>query len=84
MELAITPRVPGCNSARAAQMSYPTPEARAAAKRSKPISQKQRLRGHRRAERSFSTFKVRRGCGKIPFILGKEQWLRFAGAALNR
>ena len=29
--------------------------------------------------------KVRRGCGEeIPFIQGKEQWLRFAGAAVKR
>ena len=29
-------------------------------------------------------FKVRRGCGEeIPLIQGKEQWLRFAGAAMK-
>ena len=39
----------------------------------------------RRAERSYSTFKVRRGGGdEIPLIQGKEQWLRFAGAAVKR
>ena len=39
----------------------------------------------RRAERSYCTFKVRRGGGeKIPLIQGKEQWLRFAGAAVKR
>ena len=40
----------------------------------------------RRAERSYSTLKVRRdGCEEIPFIQGKEQWLlRFAGAAVKR
>ena len=39
----------------------------------------------RRAERSYSTFKVRRGsCEKIPFVQGNEQRLRFAGAALKR
>ena len=33
----------------------------------------------RRAERSYSTFKVRRGgCEEIPLVQGKEQWLRFA------
>ena len=38
-----------------------------------------------RTERSYSTFKVRRGgCEKIPLIQGKEQWLRFAGAAVKR
>ena len=36
-------------------------------------------------ERSYSTFKVRRGSGKeIPLIQGKEQQLRFAGAAMKR
>ena len=36
----------------------------------------------RRAERSYSTFKVRRGGREeIPLVQGKEQRLRFAGAA---
>ena len=43
------------------------------------------LRGHRRAERSYSTFKVRRDSHEeIPLIQGKDQWLRFAGAAVKR
>ena len=43
------------------------------------------LPGHRRAERSYSTFKVRRGGREeIPLIQGKEQWLCFAGAAVKR
>ena len=34
---------------------------------------------------SSSTFKVRRGSGEeIPLIQGKEQQLRFAGAAVKR
>ena len=42
------------------------------------------LRGRRRAERSYSTFKVRRGGGEeIPLVQGKEQWLCFAGAAVK-
>ena len=45
-----------------------------------PISKEQRLRGRSRVERSYSMFKVRRG----DFIQGKEQQLRFAGAAVNR
>ena len=41
--------------------------------------------GRRRAERSYSTFKVRRGGReKIPLVQGKEQRLRFAGAAMKR
>ena len=47
---------------------------------SKPMSKERWLRGCRRAERSYSTFKVRRG----DLIQGKEQWLCFAGAAVKR
>ena len=37
------------------------------------------------AERSYSTFKVRRGGSEeIPPVQGKEQWLHFAGAAVKR
>ena len=43
------------------------------------------LHGRRRSERSYSTFKVRRGGSEeIPLIQGKEQWLCFAGAAVKR
>ena len=56
-----------------------------ALERSYPTSKEQLLRRYRRAERSYSTFKVRRGgCEKIPLVQGKEQWLRFAGAAVKR
>ena len=42
------------------------------------------LHRHRRAERSYSTFKVRRGGGEeIPLVQGKEQQLCFAGAAVK-
>ena len=44
------------------------------------MSKEQRLRGHRRAERSYSAFKVRRG----DLVQGKEQRLRFPGAAMKR
>ena len=41
--------------------------------------------GCRRAKRSYSTFKVRRGGGEeIPLVQGKEQWLCFPGAAVKR
>ena len=56
-----------------------------AAKRSNPTSKEWRLHGHRKAERSYSTFKVRRGGREeIPLIQGKEQRLHFAGAAMKR
>ena len=55
------------------------------AKRSYPTSRELRLHGRWRAERSYSTFKVRRGgCEEIPLVQGKEQWLCFAGAAVKR
>ena len=39
----------------------------------------------RRVERSYSTFKIRRGDHKeIPLVQGKEQRLRFSGAAVKR
>ena len=63
----------------------PRPRSGAAAKRSNSKSKERWLRGHRRAEKSYSTFKVRRGdCEEITLIQGKEQRLRFAGAAVKR
>ena len=61
------PRAPGCDGTGVAKRSYPT-------------SKEQWLRGHRRTERSYSTFKVRRG----DLVQGKEQRLRFAGAAVKK
>ena len=56
-----------------------------AAQRSNPTSKGRWLRGHKRAKRSYSTFKVRRGgCEEIPLVQGKEQQLHFAGAAVKR
>ena len=53
--------------------------------RSYRTSKQQWLRGHRRAKRSYSMFKVRKGgCEEIPLIQGKEQWLHFAGEAVKR
>ena len=63
----------------------PGPRSGMAAERSNPTSKEQWLHGLRRAERSYFMFKVRRGsCEEIPFVQGKEQWLRFAGAAMKR
>ena len=50
------------------------------AERSYPTSEEQRLRGRRRAEKSYSTFKVRRG----DLVQSKEQRLRCAGEAMKR
>ena len=50
-----------------------------------PMSKEQWLHECRRAERSYSTFKVRRSSHlEIPLVQGKEQQLCFAGAALKR
>ena len=50
-----------------------------------PMSKEWWLCRHKRAKRSYSMFKVRRGgCKEIPLIQGKEQWLHFAGAAVKR
>ena len=49
------------------------------------MSKERWLRRRRRAERSYSMFKVRRGRGEeIPLIQDKEQRLHFAGAAMKR
>ena len=56
----------------------------AAAKSSNPTSKEQQLCRRRRAERSYSTFKVRRGGHEeIPLIQSKEQQLCFAGEAVK-
>ena len=50
------------------------PEVRGGAERSNPTSKEWRLHGCRRAERSYSTFKVRRGGREeIALVQGKEQ-----------
>ena len=64
---------------------YHTPEVRGGGERSNPTSKEWRLCGTRRAERSYSTFKVRRGGREeIHLIQGKEQRLRSAGTAVKR
>ena len=58
----------------------PHPRSGVAAERSNHTSKEQQLHRRRKAERSYSMFKVRRG----DLIQGKEQQLRFAGAAVKR
>ena len=63
----------------------PHPRPGAVAGRSNPTSKERRLCGRRRAERSYSTFKVRRGSREeIPLIQGKQWRLHFAGTAMKR
>ena len=55
------------------------------AERNNLMSKELGLLGQRRAKRSYSTFKVRRGGGEeIPLFQGKEQRLHIDGAALER
>ena len=55
-----------------AERSSPASEVEAAG-RSNPTSKERWLRGRRRAERSYSTFKIRRGSGEeIPLVQGKR------------
>ena len=61
------------------------PEARGGGRRANLTSKEPRLHRRRRAYRSYPTLKVRKGGGEeIPLVQGKEQWLRFAGAAVKR
>ena len=63
----------------------PRPRSGAAAEKNNPMSKEWQLRQRRRAETSYSTFKVRRGgCEEIPLVQGKEQRLCFAGATVKR
>ena len=53
--------------------------------RSYPTSKERWLCGRRKAKRSYSMFKVRRGGSEeIPLFQGKEQQLHFAGAVMKR
>ena len=63
-----------------AEKGYPMSKVWGGSERSYPTSKEQRLHRRRRAERSYSMFKVRR----VNFIQGKEQWLCFAGAAMKK
>ena len=50
-----------------------------------PHVQGEQMHGGRRAERSYSIFKVRRGGSEeIALDQGKEQWLHFVGATVKR
>ena len=61
------------------------PRSGVAAERSNPTSKERWLCRCRRAERSYSTFKGRRGDGEeIPLVQGKERRLCFAGEAVKR
>ena len=53
--------------------------------RTNPTSKERWLRGCRRAEKGYSTFKVRRGGREeITLVQGKEHWLCFAVAVMKK
>ena len=59
------------------------PKVRGSSQEEQPHLQGAAAAGGRRAERSSSTFKVRRGGReKTPLVKGKEQRLRFGGASV--
>ena len=61
------------------------PEVGVVDERRNPMPKERWLSRNRRAERSYSTFKVRRGGREeIPLVQGKGQQLHFAGAAVKR
>ena len=61
------------------------PEVRGSGQEQQPHVQGAATVQAQRAERSYSTFKVRRGGREeIPLIQGKEQKLYFAGGAMKR
>ena len=71
-----------CPSSHLARAATPRPRSGAAAERSNPTSKEQWLNGHRRAERSYSTFKVRRGDHEeIPLVKGKKNPSKTVGVA---
>ena len=58
----------------------PRPRSGVAAKRNNLTSKELQLGGCSRAERTYSTFNVRRD----DLVQGKKDWLHFAGAAMRR
>ena len=70
-------RAPDCDGTGVAERSCPTSEVRGGCQEEQPHVQGAAAT---RAERSYSTFKVRRG----DLVQGKEQGLRFAEAAVKR
>ena len=68
-----------------AERSYPTPKVRDGGREEQPHIQGVVAVWAQEGRGSYSTSKVRRGvCEEIPLVQGKEQQLRFAGAAMKR
>ena len=68
-----------------AQRKFPTFQVRGGSREELPHLQGAAAAQAQEGERSYSMFKVGRGGReKIALVQGKEQWLRFAGAAVKR
>ena len=68
-----------------AKRSYPASEVRDGGQEELPHVQGAVAAWAKEGLRSYPTLKVRKGSSEeIPLIQGKEQWLRFAGAAVGR
>ena len=77
--------MPGCDSTRTAERSYPTSEVRGGGREEQPhVQGAVAVRTKEGLEELFHV-KVRRGSGEeIPLVQGNEQQLCFAGAAVKR
>ena len=77
--------MPGCDSTRTAERSYPTSEVRGGDREEQPhVQGAVAVRTKEGLEELFHV-KVRRGSGEeIPLVQGNEQQLCFAGAAMKR
>ena len=68
-----------------ARRSNPTPEARGGGREDRPHLQGTVAAWAQEGLEELSHVEVRKGGGEeIPLVQGKEQWLRFAGAAVKR
>ena len=69
----------------AAGRSHPTPEARGGSGEDQPHFQGAVAAGAQKGLEELSHVEGQEGNGEeIPFVQGKEQWLRFAGVAMKR
>ena len=79
------PREPGCNSTGAAKRSFPTSEVRGGGREEKPhVLGAVAARAQEGLEELLHVQGQRGGSEEIPLVQGKEQRLRFAGAAVKK
>ena len=79
------PRVLGCDGAGMAERSYTASKVRGGDREEQPhVQGAVAARAQEGLEELFHVQGQRGGDEKIPLIQGKEQWLRFGGAAMKR